>query len=264
MGRRHRHGRVSVAPAGGRAEQWAARGAQLARSLPDRRHVAPVVQDPTLGGGHPVGVPLAEVVVGGVVLADQVVQPDVAPGVVVGERDHGLLGAGGRAQRRAMEENASSTRPTESWMRTSTMDGWRSPLRPLRRPRRAATTPTASPAVPRRGRAGRSGSWSGSSCASFLLTTLVGGDEGESISYEDFIQQAGEGQVASITFDNTNAKITGELEDGTEFTTTGPAAQRHPRRGPHHPPGQRRRDHLRDPVPQLRSGACSPSPCRSS
>ncbi len=37
-----------------------------------------------------------------------------------------------------------------------------------------------------------------------------------------FIQQAGEGEVASITFDNTNAKITGELDDGTEFTTTGP------------------------------------------
>jgi cell division protease FtsH len=58
--------------------------------------------------------------------------------------------------------------------------------------------------------------------ASFLLTTLVGGDEGNEISYEEFIQQAGEGQVASITFDNTNAKITGELDDGTEFTTTGP------------------------------------------
>jgi len=58
--------------------------------------------------------------------------------------------------------------------------------------------------------------------ASFLLTTLLGGDDGESIAYDDFIQQAGEGQVASITFDNTNAKITGELEDGTQFTTTGP------------------------------------------
>ncbi len=58
--------------------------------------------------------------------------------------------------------------------------------------------------------------------ASFLLTTLVGGEEGDEISYEAFIQQAGEGQVASITFNNTNAKITGELDDGTEFTTTGP------------------------------------------
>ncbi|HEY5888582.1 MAG TPA: ATP-dependent metallopeptidase FtsH/Yme1/Tma family protein, partial [Acidimicrobiales bacterium] len=58
--------------------------------------------------------------------------------------------------------------------------------------------------------------------ASFLLTTLVGGDDGESMSYEAFMQKAGEGEVASMTFDNTNAKITGKLDDGTEFTTTGP------------------------------------------
>jgi cell division protease FtsH len=58
--------------------------------------------------------------------------------------------------------------------------------------------------------------------ASFVLTTFLGGDDGESISYESFIQQAGEGHVESITFDNTNAKITGKLDDGTEFTTTGP------------------------------------------
>ena len=58
--------------------------------------------------------------------------------------------------------------------------------------------------------------------ASFVLTTFVGGDSGESVSYDQFIQQAGEGEVESITFDNTNAKITGTLQDGTEFTTTGP------------------------------------------
>jgi cell division protease FtsH len=58
--------------------------------------------------------------------------------------------------------------------------------------------------------------------ASFALTTLLGGDSGESITYDDFITKAGDGQVESISFDNTNAKISGKLDDGTEFTTTGP------------------------------------------
>ena len=102
------------------------------------------------------------------------------------------------------------------------MNGWRSPLRPRRPRRRAAATPTASPAAPPSGPAGRLWILVGVILASFLLTTLLGGDDGESIAYDDFIQQAGEGQVASITFDNTNGKITGELDDGTEFTTTGP------------------------------------------
>src|SRR5690349_16436262 len=58
--------------------------------------------------------------------------------------------------------------------------------------------------------------------ASFVLTTFIGGDDGESITYADFMDQVGEGHVESISFDNSNAKISGTLDDGTEFTTTGP------------------------------------------
>jgi len=58
--------------------------------------------------------------------------------------------------------------------------------------------------------------------AAFLLTTFLGGDTGEDITYDQFIQEAGEGKVESITFDNTNASIDGVLDDGTEFSTTGP------------------------------------------
>ena len=70
-----------------------------------------------------------------------------------------------------------------------------------------------------------------------MLTTFLGGDDGESISYDEFIQQAGEGQVESITFDNTNAKITGKLDDGTEFTTTGPLESGIPPERPRRPCG---------------------------
>jgi cell division protease FtsH len=58
--------------------------------------------------------------------------------------------------------------------------------------------------------------------ASVLLTSLVGGDAGESISYDDFMQEVSQGQVKSITFDNSNAHIEGERDDGSTFTTTGP------------------------------------------
>src|SRR4029450_13992556 len=58
--------------------------------------------------------------------------------------------------------------------------------------------------------------------ASVLLTSLVGGDSGESISYDDFMQEVSQGQVKSITFDNSNAHIEGERDDGSTSTTTGP------------------------------------------
>jgi cell division protease FtsH len=58
--------------------------------------------------------------------------------------------------------------------------------------------------------------------ASVLLTSFVGGDSGEEISYDEFIRLASEGQVTEVKVNNNNQKIEGELEDGTTFTTTGP------------------------------------------
>ncbi|HKA03912.1 MAG TPA: ATP-dependent zinc metalloprotease FtsH [Acidimicrobiales bacterium] len=51
-----------------------------------------------------------------------------------------------------------------------------------------------------------------------LLTT----DDGKSISYSDFLNQAKNGQVASAKYNNDSGTISGEFTDKTKFTTTGP------------------------------------------
>jgi cell division protease FtsH len=51
-----------------------------------------------------------------------------------------------------------------------------------------------------------------------LLTT----DDGKSIAYSDFLNQAKSGQVASAKYNNDSGTITGEFTDKTKFTTTGP------------------------------------------
>src|SRR6478672_1768729 len=51
-----------------------------------------------------------------------------------------------------------------------------------------------------------------------LLTT----DDGKSISYNEFMTNAKNGQVASAKYNNDSGTISGELKDGTKFTTTGP------------------------------------------
>lgn len=44
---------------------------------------------------------------------------------------------------------------------------------------------------------------------------------GKKVSYSAFMTSVREGDVKSITFDNTNGKIEGKYNDGTSFTTTG-------------------------------------------
>src|SRR5215207_3206177 len=51
-----------------------------------------------------------------------------------------------------------------------------------------------------------------------LLTT----DDGKSISYNEFMTAAKNGQVASAKYNNDSGTISGELTDQTKFTTTGP------------------------------------------
>jgi cell division protease FtsH len=51
-----------------------------------------------------------------------------------------------------------------------------------------------------------------------LLTT----DDGKSVSYSEFLTNAKNSQVASAKYNNDSGTITGELKDGTKFTTTGP------------------------------------------
>jgi cell division protease FtsH len=58
--------------------------------------------------------------------------------------------------------------------------------------------------------------------AALFLPTLLSSTGGDQIAYGDFIDKLRGDQVATAEFDNTNGQITGELDDGTKFTTTGP------------------------------------------
>ena len=59
--------------------------------------------------------------------------------------------------------------------------------------------------------------------ALFLVPTLLSGDEGEEITYSQFIANVSAGEVESIEWENGTGKITGESSDGTKFQTTGSA-----------------------------------------
>jgi cell division protease FtsH len=57
----------------------------------------------------------------------------------------------------------------------------------------------------------------------FLSTSFIGGETGEKIDYDAFLQEVSDGRVAKITYDNTNGNIDGERKgDNPDFTTTGP------------------------------------------
>jgi cell division protease FtsH len=55
-----------------------------------------------------------------------------------------------------------------------------------------------------------------------LLPSLMGSQQGDAISYGQFLDDLRSDQVAEATFQNTDGNISGELTDGTRFTTTGP------------------------------------------
>jgi len=57
--------------------------------------------------------------------------------------------------------------------------------------------------------------------AIFAVPTLLSGGDGDEMTYTEFISLVNSSDVESIVIDNSSGKITGELTDGTEFTTTG-------------------------------------------
>jgi cell division protease FtsH len=57
--------------------------------------------------------------------------------------------------------------------------------------------------------------------AIFLVPSLIGGDSGEELTYTEFIELAESGDVASVEINNGDGSISGELDDGTEFSSTG-------------------------------------------
>ena len=102
-------------------------------------------------------------------------------------------------------------------------------------------TPPPTPGSPRDGQgsgrpAGRSGiggglpRWSfwvlaGVLAASLLLPAMLGGSDGEDITYAEFLNSVQAGNVESIEWNNTNGDISGTFTDaagGGEFSTTGP------------------------------------------
>jgi len=58
-----------------------------------------------------------------------------------------------------------------------------------------------------------------------FLPSLLSTPKGNEIKYGEFITDLRGDQVKSASYDNNNGQITGELQDGTKFTTTGPAQQ---------------------------------------
>jgi cell division protease FtsH len=55
----------------------------------------------------------------------------------------------------------------------------------------------------------------------FAASFLAAGDDGNQVSYTEFIEQVEAGRVESIEFNNTNGRISGDFTDGTQFSTTG-------------------------------------------
>jgi cell division protease FtsH len=56
-----------------------------------------------------------------------------------------------------------------------------------------------------------------------LLSFMVPGDDREGISYNEFLDDVRNQQVESVTINNDTFSIKGTLQDGTKFSTTGPA-----------------------------------------
>ncbi|MET0728416.1 MAG: ATP-dependent zinc metalloprotease FtsH [Acidimicrobiales bacterium] len=55
-----------------------------------------------------------------------------------------------------------------------------------------------------------------------LSSSMVGTSDEEEISYSEFMSQVRDGAVDGVEIDNTNGRISGELDNGAEFSTTGP------------------------------------------
>ncbi len=55
-----------------------------------------------------------------------------------------------------------------------------------------------------------------------VLPSLLGGSDAKKVPYSRFMAQVRSGDVQSVEVDNTNGSITGKLDNGKEFRTTGP------------------------------------------
>ena len=55
----------------------------------------------------------------------------------------------------------------------------------------------------------------------FLIPSLLSGDQGDEITYTEFITLVDAGKVSTVKVENGSLKITGELTDGTKFQSTG-------------------------------------------
>jgi cell division protease FtsH len=84
-------------------------------------------------------------------------------------------------------------------------------------------------ASPESGDSARKGGWPrwliwvlvGVLVATVILPQLLPSDEGDAITYTEFMEQIADGNVESITINNGTAAISGEFADGTKFTTIG-------------------------------------------
>jgi cell division protease FtsH len=56
-----------------------------------------------------------------------------------------------------------------------------------------------------------------------LVTSVMHGSTAKSVRYSEFLSDVTHNQVASVNYDNTNAAITGELRNGSNYSTTGSA-----------------------------------------
>jgi cell division protease FtsH len=54
-----------------------------------------------------------------------------------------------------------------------------------------------------------------------LVPSMWPRDEGDKITYNEFLTSVRQGEVSNITINNSSSTITGEFTDGTEFRTTG-------------------------------------------
>ncbi|HUF99962.1 MAG TPA: ATP-dependent zinc metalloprotease FtsH [Ilumatobacter sp.] len=61
----------------------------------------------------------------------------------------------------------------------------------------------------------------GAFVAIFAIPTYLGGDEGDVITYSEFMTMVDNGLVRSADIENGTGKITGELTNGDEYVTTG-------------------------------------------
>jgi cell division protease FtsH len=57
--------------------------------------------------------------------------------------------------------------------------------------------------------------------ATVLVPSLLPDDNGDDLTYTEFIAAVEDGQVASVTINNQSGEIKGEFTDGTKFTSTG-------------------------------------------